>query len=284
MSVWMDYEITVELEGNWSQKAITCLNQALKWWNWGEYASFFSDLKFSLKKLRSKPVTESSNHISFCDILKIGVNGGSCEGWDEEFPLETRDSYDPAVDQKLKEFMNTDGLSITFEVKSRYEGDGEDDWNSSYYRVYSDGKGYLLRMYSYIDSMTMKLGGDWSSQDIELLNTALTWWNWYHYLSEEDICFPVGETELTYNGHIQDGNLVDGMYDTAVNGGEDGDMRIEMPLTERATFDPEVQGTLLSNMEAKGLTITCTFKDFWDNDVGCELSSDGVKFVVDEIS
>ena len=103
-------------------------------------------------------------------------------------------------------------------------------------------------------------------------------------MSEEDICFPVGETELTYNGHIQDGNLVDGMYDTAVNGGEDGDMRIEMPLTERTTFDPEVQGTLLSNMAAKGLTITCTFKDFWDNDVGCELSSDGVKFVVDDIS
>lgn len=99
MSVWVDWKITMELEGEWSKKTINDLNTAMNgWWNFCDYAGFFSRIKFSTRK-RSVSTTGYSNKINFDKLVNFAANGDDKyllkNGWT---PLEKRDRFDPEDD------------------------------------------------------------------------------------------------------------------------------------------------------------------------------------------
>ena len=160
MSMMMNFEVFVELQGDWQAEEMALLNQAARWWDWCEYAGFLPRMKFSQEKQKIGPLYASSNKVYFQEILEYGANGGYYEGWQEDFPLSERSGFDPAVHQALLDVMQAKGLSLLFTTVEKWEGgyfaedyeDEEDfDENADYdepirtsYVLSSDGQKFLV--------------------------------------------------------------------------------------------------------------------------------------------
>lgn len=143
MSLYMDWNIAINLEGEWSKKAVENLHIACGWWTeWCEYADFLSKIKeLSAKRRSVDSIHGYSDKISLESILLFSVSGENtayeedlCAGFDKP---EERESYNAEVQAELVAEMYQKNLSIEFEYSEIVEEEEMEGISTS---IYSDGE------------------------------------------------------------------------------------------------------------------------------------------------